>query len=335
VGESGPGGYARSDSANCSGTIAVGETKTCTITNDDIAPKLIVIKHVINDNGGTATAASFTMTVTGSSPSPASFPGAESPGTTITLNAGSYSVSETGPSGYAMTASGSCTGTAAIGETKTCTITNDDIAPKLVVIKHVINDNGGTATAASFTMTVTGTSPSPASFAGAESPGTTVTLNAGTYSVGESGPSGYARSDSANCSGSIAVGETKTCTVTNNDLYLFSGFFSPVDNLPALNLANAGQAIPVKWAITTLNNVVVSDSTSFVSLESYQVACATNDPLTTPIEEYAAGGSGLQYVGNGNWQFVWKTPKTYAGTCRVILLNLSDGTQHKANFKFK
>ena len=35
----------------------MGQTKTCTVTNDDIAPKLIVIKHVVNDNGGTAVAA--------------------------------------------------------------------------------------------------------------------------------------------------------------------------------------------------------------------------------------------------------------------------------------
>ena len=49
-----PAGYAASYSADCTGTIAIGETKTCTVTNDDIAPTLTVIKHVINDNGGTA-----------------------------------------------------------------------------------------------------------------------------------------------------------------------------------------------------------------------------------------------------------------------------------------
>jgi hypothetical protein len=104
-----------------------------------------------------------------------------------------------------------------VGETKTCTVTNNDVAPKLIVIKHVINDNGGTAIAANFTMSVTATSPSPASFPGAEAPGTQVTLKQGGYSVGESGPSGYAASYSTDCTGSITVGETKTCTVTNDD----------------------------------------------------------------------------------------------------------------------
>jgi hypothetical protein len=218
VSESGSSGYAKSDSADCSGSIDIGETKTCTITNDDVQPILHVNKHVINNNGGTATAASFTMSVTGNSPSPASFAGAESPGTTVAVNAGSYSVGEGGHIGYDMSASTDCTGSIAVGQTKTCTITNDDIQPKLTVIKHVINDNGGTSTAANFTMSVTGSSPSPGSFPGAEAPGTTVALDSGTYSVAETGPSGYTESDSADCSGSIAIGETKTCTITNDDV---------------------------------------------------------------------------------------------------------------------
>jgi prealbumin domain-containing protein len=90
--------------------------------------------------------------------------------------------------------------------------------PTLHVIKHVVNDSGGSASAANFTMSVTGTSPNPASFAGAESPGTTVTLGAGSYNVTETGPSGYTASFSADCTGTIAAGETKTCTVTNDDV---------------------------------------------------------------------------------------------------------------------
>src|SRR5207247_11189853 len=46
-------------------SIALGETRTCTITNDDDAPHLIVIKHVVNDNGGTKTAADFSLTISG------------------------------------------------------------------------------------------------------------------------------------------------------------------------------------------------------------------------------------------------------------------------------
>jgi hypothetical protein len=34
-------------------------------------------------------------------------------------------------------------------------------------------------------------------------------------------------------------------------------------------------------------------------------------------------------------QFNWKTPKNYAGQCRTMTLNLSDGTTHTASFTFK
>ena len=38
MGETGPAGYEASYSADCTGTIALGETKTCTVTNDDVNP---------------------------------------------------------------------------------------------------------------------------------------------------------------------------------------------------------------------------------------------------------------------------------------------------------
>ena len=184
-------------------------------------PQLIVIKHVINDDGGTAVAGDFTMAVSATNPSPASFPGEESPGTTVGLDAGSYNVTESGPAGYTASFSADCSGSIADGETKTCTVTNDDNAPGLIVIKHVINDDGGTAVAGDFTMAVSAGSASPASFAGVESPGTAVAIDANDpYAVTESGPAGYTASFSADCTDTdgLDLGETKTCTVTNDDV---------------------------------------------------------------------------------------------------------------------
>ena len=219
VDEAANSAYTKSIGSDCSGTIANGETKSCTITNDDKPGTLIVIKHVINDNGGSKTAADFSMTVTGGNVQPgATFAGAESPGTTVTLNAGSYGVDEAADSGYTKSLGSDCSGSIANGETKTCTITNDDKPGTLTVIKHVINDNGGAKTAADFSMMVTGANVQPgATFPGAESPGTTVTLNAGSYSVDEAADSGYTKSIGSDCSGSIANGETKSCTITNDD----------------------------------------------------------------------------------------------------------------------
>ncbi len=208
--------YITSYSPECIGQIEPGENKTCTITNDD-RPKahLIVKKHVINDNGGAAGASDFTIYVSGNNLWQ-SFPGSED-GVNITMYEGSYSVWESANSGYYQSSSPNCNGYILGGETRTCTITNDDI-PKahLIVKKHVINDNGGTANASDFTMYVSGNNLWQ-SFPGSED-GVNITMYEGSYSVWESGNSGYSQSSSVDCIGYIVGGDTRTCTITNDDI---------------------------------------------------------------------------------------------------------------------
>jgi Prealbumin-like fold domain len=180
--------------------------------------QLTVIKHVVRDNGGTATASDFTMTINGVTATGGnSFPGSEA-GTTKQVTPGMYSVTETGPAGYDATFSAGCSGTIAAGETKTCTVTNNDRPAGLTVVKHVINNDNGHASASDFTMTINGvTATGGNSFPGSEA-GTTKQVTPGTYSVTETGPAGYVATFSPGCSGTIALGESKTCTVTNNDI---------------------------------------------------------------------------------------------------------------------
>jgi uncharacterized repeat protein (TIGR01451 family) len=215
-------GYHATYSGDCDAsgnvTVTAGETKTCTITNNDVAPVLTVVKHVVNDNGGTQAAGDFSITVDDQGTNPASFAGAEAPGTDVTIDPGAYTVAEGAHAGYAVTYSAGCDSTLAIGEAKTCTITNNDVAPVLTVVKHVINDNGGTQAAGDFSITVDDQGTNPASFAGAESPGTDVTIDPGAYGVTEGVHTGYAVSYSAGCDSTIAIGETKTCTITNDDI---------------------------------------------------------------------------------------------------------------------
>ncbi|PIP17182.1 MAG: hypothetical protein COX44_01285, partial [Candidatus Portnoybacteria bacterium CG23_combo_of_CG06-09_8_20_14_all_37_13] len=210
---------------NCSGVVITnGGSATCIITNNDQAGTLTVIKHVINDNGGNKVAGDFDITVIGNSPSPASFDGVESPGTTVTLNAGLYNVTENGHDGYSDSYSTDCTGTMTIGGSKTCTITNDDIEPSLTLIKSLTKDNGGTAVESEWTLTATG----PSGFSGvgpSVSNGTSFAV--GTYDLSESGgPLGYTASDWV-CTGgtqvdgdtvTIALGQNVICTITNDDI---------------------------------------------------------------------------------------------------------------------
>ena len=172
---------------------------------------------MINDSGGTKTAAEFPITVTGNAPNPASFPGAElgHAGRDRPRRLRRHRGRGSGVHGLVL---GRLHGPIALGESKTCTITNDDKAASLTVVKHVINDNGGTKVAGDFPITVTGNGPSPANFPGEEDPGTSVGIGPGAYDVTEVEDPGYTASYSADCTGSIALGESKTCTITNNDI---------------------------------------------------------------------------------------------------------------------
>ena len=104
---------------------------------------------MVNTGGGTRTAADFTFTVNGV---PQAF--AASGTNTLTVAAGTYSVTETALADYTPSFA-NCAGlTVGNGETVTCTITNtytpgtpggDPTTQTLVVTKVVVNDNGGTA----------------------------------------------------------------------------------------------------------------------------------------------------------------------------------------------
>ena len=120
---------------------------------------------------------------------------------------------------------------------------------QLVVIKHVINDNGGTAVAADFTLDSGGTDDTPDNFPGAEAPGTSVSMSAGSYNVTETGPSGYTASFSADCAGSIASGETKTCTVTNNDIPVDSQITPPTATCAQFKAGTAATLSQLNYSV--------------------------------------------------------------------------------------
>ena len=97
-------GYTTAYAGCTSITIVSGQTATCTITNNDIAPPppvpstLVVIKLVVNDNGGTMTAADFGFVVNGGAIQ-AFGPVAS---TIMTVGAGNYDVTEPSVKGYAQ-----------------------------------------------------------------------------------------------------------------------------------------------------------------------------------------------------------------------------------------
>ena len=49
-----------------------------------------------------------------------------------------------------------------------------------------------------------------------------------------------------------------------------------------------------------------------------------------------AGNSSLSYdAASGQYSYTWKTDKSWAGSCRQLIVRLVDGTEHVAAFMFK
>ena len=115
--------------------------------------------------------------------------------------------------------------------------------------------------------------------------------------------------------------------------YNFAGFFQPVDNLPVFNVVQAGRAIPVKFSLSGYKGLGIFAAGS---PSSGPVPCNSSDPANDLTETVTAGSSSLNYdPTTDQYIYVWKTDPSWAGTCRQLVVQLNDGSIHRANFRFK
>jgi hypothetical protein len=129
------------------------------------------------------------------------------------------------------------------------------------------------------------------------------------------------------------AGNIATSSFTVTVLHNFSGFLQPVENLPLLNVINAGQAVPVKFSLSGNKGLNILAAGYPIS---GQIACDANEPGAVIEETFAAGGSSLSYDAAADvYGYVWKTDKAWKGTCRVLALRLKDGSDHFAKFRFR
>ena len=275
--------------------IGIGQAATCTINNNDVGPVLTLVKTITNDNGGTATLAGFTLSATG----PLTISGTSGSGavTNVTVSAGTYALSETVVAGYAASAwsctSGTLAGsnlTLALGQTATCTINNNDIAPRLTLVKTVTNDNGGTATTAAFTLTAAG----PTNITGVSGSGTVTNaaVNAGTYALSETNLAGYAPGNWSCTSGTLTgsslvltIGQTATCTINNDDI-------APVLTLvKTVTDTSGGPSTVGSFTLTATGPTTISGVTGAVPVTNATVSAGT----------YALSESGPSGYTAGSW----------------------------------
>ncbi len=305
----GPTGYTAGDwdcgDATLEGatvTVPSGGDVTCTIVNDDEPGTLTLVKEVTNDNGGTAEPTEWTLSADGPTTG-VSGPTGSVTVTGVTVNAGSYALAETGPSGYTpsdwvcITTDGELPVVAgavsvANGADVTCTVVNDDEPGTLTLVKEVVNDDGGTAEATEWTLTADGPTSITGTTGAAEVTGATV--DAGAYDLSEAGgPVGYTAGDwdcgSATLEGATVTvpnGGDVTCTIVNDDEPGTLTLVKEVTN------DDGGTAEATEWTLTA------DGPTSITG--------ATGTPAVTAVE-VDAGGYALSETGGpagytaGDW----------------------------------
>jgi hypothetical protein len=129
------------------------------------------------------------------------------------------------------------------------------------------------------------------------------------------------------------AGNSATQVCTYSVIYDFGGFYPPVKAEPALNTVQAGSAVPLKFGLGGDQGLKIF-ADGFPA--SMQVDCTSREPAGVGAATKTAGGSSLSYdTASGQYSYVWKTDKGWAGTCRILVLKLADDTWHVAGFRFR
>jgi hypothetical protein len=148
---------------------------------------------------------------------------------------------------------------------------------------------------------------------------------------------------SVSLTGKDNVGNQTTVTCSYSVAYKWSGFFQPIDNNPdqsgdaslatVWNSAKAGQAIPIKFSLSGYQGMSIFWDASYP--KTTKVTCPASIPSLDAIETYASSTAGLQYDPTSDqYNYPWKTSNSLAGSCQMLTVRLTDGTNHYAFFKF-
>ena len=339
-------------------TPTAGQHVSCEVINDDIAPTITVHKVVNNDNGGQAVKEDFRLTVN------SEMVAQDMPFDGILANEPSVVSEEDSVPGYAPT-SVECTSDVAVspnnksvldsgmidvtpvpGENIDCTITNDDVAPGLTVIKEVTNNDGGNAIVSDFPLQVNGTTVTS---------GTLVAFEAGVHlAITETQSTGYVATN-IKCVSSdplstnnidtndpidtlatvqLQPGEAVVCTVTNDDIAptvtVHKVVIGGTKLASAFQMTVAGNPVPQDTASPTLANTSIE--VSEVADPAYvlsSVVCTDNvggAPLTHPL---------VLNEGQNATCTVTNTFKTATITVVKDVTNLWGGGLHAPDFQLR
>ena len=120
----------------------------------------------------------------------------------------------------------------------------------------MINDNGGSLTAAAFSGTIGGAVVATGGNTWTGASTDRVLTSVGAFSVAENAQTGYTVTFSADCTGTIALGQTKTCAVTNTQQP--QPGLSIVKTASTTTYTSAGQTIVYTYRVTNTGAVTLT-----------------------------------------------------------------------------
>jgi len=128
-------------------------------------------------------------------------------------------------------------------------------------------------------------------------------------------------------------GLTGTDTATVDVNFDFGGFVGPVAGPPAVNLVKAGSSVPITFSLNGFQGLEILAAGSPSSTAYSCSSAARSNPVVATAR---TSRSRLTYNGaTDTYTFVWKTDKSWAGTCRQFVITFVDGSSYAANFQFK
>ena len=103
--------------------------------------------------------------------------------------------------------------------------------------------------------------------------------------------------------------------------YTFTGFFSPINNLPAINDANAGSSVPIKFSLSGFRSLDLFAP----GYPATQAMTTCGGALTGPLVPTMPNGFTYDPLLD-QYTYVWKTDRNWRG-CRQLIVRLKDGTE--------
>jgi Tol biopolymer transport system component len=127
-----------------------------------------------------------------------------------------------------------------------------------------------------------------------------------------------------------AVGNHATATVSYGVRFPWLGWEPPLSG-DRPNAAQAGRTIPVRFAVGGAGKANV-----IASVRVAPVACAGSSTVAPGDPSLAAADWSVPgNHGGSDSMLLWRTTKAFGGSCRQLLVQLTDGSVHRLTFNFR